>query len=75
MPFNRNCLPSTCVYEPCLICSGSKKVRATTPKKTANEILSTPYRAGDVTIENLGTIIPRSPYVNSKYIYPVGFVR
>jgi len=33
-----------------------------------------PLVIGDLTIESLGTVVPRAPYVTEKHVYPVGFV-
>eukprot|EP01114_Cavostelium_apophysatum_P015902 TRINITY_DN4429_c0_g1_i2.p2 TRINITY_DN4429_c0_g1~~TRINITY_DN4429_c0_g1_i2.p2 ORF type:complete len:403 (+),score=82.53 TRINITY_DN4429_c0_g1_i2:1402-2610(+) len=33
----------------------------------------TPFSIGDITIECFGVIVPRTAYVDRKYIYPVGF--
>ena len=33
-----------------------------------------PLVLGELTVENLGTIYPRAPYVTEKHIYPIGFV-
>jgi len=33
-----------------------------------------PLSLGELTIENLGTIIPRPPFMTEKHIWPVGFI-
>jgi len=32
-----------------------------------------PLVLGELTVENLGTIIPRSPYVTERHVWPIGF--
>jgi len=41
--------------------------------KESNGRAKMPLILGELVIENLGTIIPRSPYVTEKHIWPIGF--
>jgi len=54
----------------------SSKSRGFTKKhfpKSENQIPQTPFLIGDILVENYGTIIPRSPFVTDRFVYPVGF--
>jgi len=41
--------------------------------RDSNGVPLMPLLLGDLTIENLGVVIPRSPYVTEKHIWPIGF--
>lgn len=64
----------------------NKKTKKSTKRKShspngrdiAREVNGTPKLPivlGDLVIHNLGTVIPRAPYVTEKHVFPIGFCR
>jgi len=42
--------------------------------KDATGLPKLPLVLGELVVENLGTIVPRAPYVTEKHVWPVGFL-